>query len=519
MSEHYLMGVDIGTQGTKAVVVSPKGDILGSGLVEYEVDQPSPSWAEQWPEVWEGATYRSIDFALEDAGTDPETILGISISGLYGGSGIPVDDEVNPIHPCLIWMDRRATKEVEWIKNNINMDWLFDITGNYVDSYYGYPKMLWIKNNRPKVWGNIWKFIPPSSYIEYKMTGELAVDYSSAGNIGGIFNLEELRWSKEACKELGIPIDYMPEKLVPSDRIIGETQPTIAEKCSLPVGTPVIAGGIDAPMAALSAGAIEEGDNVSMMGTSTCWGTIHQGSSLSKKLVSMPHVASSSQEVYTFGGSATTGALVNWFKNQFGQAEVEASKSTGINPFKLLDMQATNLPPGSKGLLALPYFKGERSPIWDPKARGNVLGLTLFHQKEHIFRSLLEASGYSLRHNLEVGKDIGIPIKNKTSVVGGVSKSDLWVQILADITGQNMVIPAGGVGAPLADAFLAGIATGVVKDYSAIQEWTIKDQVVCPNPTNHEIYNEYYRLYKDLYDSNKEIMHELADLQRRQRNG
>lgn len=510
MSKNYVMGTDIGTQGTKTVIVSPEGEVLGSALEEYGVDQPRPSWAEQWPEVWENATFKSVGKCLESADVDPGDVGGISISGLYGGSGVPVDEDLQPLHPCLIWMDRRATEQVKWVEENLDLDELFEITGNHVDTYYGYTKMLWIKENEPSVWERIHKFVPPSSYVEYRMTGELAVDYSSACNIGGVFDINDLRWSDSLCEQLGIPVEKMPERLVESDQVIGEVTAEASRKCGLKEGTPVVAGGIDAPMATLGAGALERGDNVAMMGTSTCWGIIHEGESFSKKLVSMPHVANSKEKVYTFGGSATTGALVSWFRDQFCGVEREAGEMAGVDPYKILDMKAEEIPAGSDGLIALPYFKGERSPIWDPNARGMVVGLTLYHRKAHLFRALMEAAAYSLRHNMEVGEGMGLPLKDECNVVGGVSNSRLWTGILADVTGRDMVVPSGGVGAPLGDALLAGVGTGLLEDYDVITEWISRDRIDSPDPKNREVYDEYYELYKKLYRDIKEDMHRLS---------
>ncbi|MFW6071750.1 MAG: FGGY-family carbohydrate kinase [Candidatus Bipolaricaulota bacterium] len=515
MSERFLAGTDIGTQGTKTVLVNSAGSVVGTGYSSYSPEQPRPSWAQQWPEVWEEATYESIRGALDGSGVDPDRISGISISGLYGGSGVPLDEDLEPIHPCLIWMDRRATEEVSWVKENIDLDWLFEITGNYVDSYYGYTKILWLKNNEPDLWEKIHKFVPPSSYIEYKMTGELAVDYSSAGNIGGVFDMNELTWSREACEALGIPVDMMPERLVPSDSVMGEITSVAADKTGLAEGTPVIAGGIDAPMSALSAGAFSEGDNVAMMGTSTCWGIIHEGEGLTEELVSMPHVANSEEKIYTFGGSATTGALASWFKEQFGMPEEEMAEKSDLSPFELLDAQAAKIPPGSDGLLALPYFKGERSPIWDPRASGTLIGLSLYHTKPHVFRALLESGAYSLRHNMEIGERVGTPIDQETSVVGGASKSNLWTQIIADVTGREIVVPSGGVGAPFGDALLAGVATGVIEDYAEVENWITRGRVVTPNEENWEVYDKYYELYLDLYRKSSSIMHKLAELSKR----
>lgn len=510
MAKRYLVGVDVGTLGTKAIVVSLEGEILGSALVEYGVEHPRPLWAEQWPQVWVEATYGVIKKCLAKAKIARSDVAGICISGLYGGAGVPVDKEFVPLRPCLIWMDRRATDEVKWIKERVDLDRVFEITGNYVDTYFGYPKILWIKNNEPQTWKRVYKFVPPSTYIEYKLTGRLAIDYSSAGNLGGIFDIKHLRWSEEMSKVLGIPLEKMPEKLVASTEVVGEVTSAAAEKCGLPTGTPVVAGGIDAPMATLSAGAIERGDNVAMMGTSTCWGVIHRGEAYSKSLVSMPHVVNSTEEIYTWGGAATSGGLVRWFRDRFGEAEVEEAEKTGEDPYQLLDARAAEIPAGSDGLVALPYFMGERAPLWDPDARGTILGLTLYHTKPHLFRALMEAAAYSLRHSIEVGEAIGLHLKEETRIVGGVTKSNLWTKILSDVTGRRILIPAGGVGAPLGDALLAGIGVGLIADYRVIERWTSIGRVDTPNPAKKEVYDKYYALYRAFYDDIKDHIHELS---------
>lgn len=515
MAKSYLIGVDIGTQVTKAVVVSREGEVLGSGSEEYGVDQPHPSWAEQWPQVWEQAVNHAIRAAVERAGVSPASIAAICISGLYGGSGVPVDRNFNPLRPCLIWMDRRATEEVRWIKENIDLDKLFQITGNYVDTYFGYTKILWVKRHEPEIWKRIHKFIPPSSYVELRLTGELAVDFSSAGNLGGLFDLRGLTWSEEMAEALGIPLEMMPERLVPSTEVVGELTSEAAGRCGLVAGIPVIAGGIDAPMATLSAGAIEPGDNVAMMGTSTCWGVVHRGEGLSPDLVSMPHVVNPREEIYTWGGSATSGALIRWFRDQFGSLEKEAAAKLGLDPYQLLDLKAAEIPPGSEGLLILPYFMGERAPLWDPKARGTIVGLTLYHTKAHLYRALMEAAAYSLRHSIETGERCGLRIKQETRVVGGVAKSRLWAQILADVTGRPILIPSGNVEAPLADALLAGVAVGLIPDYRTIATWSGTGERFEPKEENHTLYSKYYQLYRKLYHDIREDVHALVDLERR----
>lgn len=507
----YLIGVDIGTQGTKAVLIDQDGQVLSHSYSGYDVETPKQSWAQQWPDVWEKATYTTIKNVIKKSGIEPKQIKGVGISSLYGGSGIPVNKEMEAIGPCLIWMDRRAKKEVEWVQQNINLDELFEVTGNSVNSYFGFTKILWYKNNQPDVWDNIKYFVPPAPYLVYKLTGSLAVDYSSAGNIGGVFDLRSKQWSSTMAEKLGIPISMLPERLVSSTEIVGGVTLEMAKITGLSEGTPVVSGGVDAPVSTIGAGALTEGNHVAMLGTSMCWGFVTRKANLSPNLVSMPHAIDPLEKIYTFGGAATAGALMKWFKNILGENELQAESLTGINAYTLLDLISKDVPAGSNGLIALPYFMGERSPIWDSDARGLIIGLSLLHNKADIYKALMEGVAYSLRHNMEMVAGTNIQLDNEVIIVGGGSKSLIWPHIYADVTGKRVRIIKNDVEATLGDALLAGIGTGVIKDSSIVKEWLEFEEPIEPNMKNHQLYNIYYEEYKKLYENVKETMWTLAN--------
>lgn len=493
------------------VVRADDGAILAAEIDEYDVLHPRPLWAEQWPDVWLNATIGTIKRALERAKVSPHDVAGIGISGLYGGSGIPVDTEFQPIRPCLIWMDRRATKQVEWLKENIDLDRLFEITGNGVDSYYGFTKMLWLKEHEPQTWGRIHKLVPPNDYVIYHLTGSLVIDHSSAANIGGLYDIRRRCWSEELLQLLGVPLRFLPERIVPSAAIAGYITKEASEQTGLLQGTPVIAGGIDAAVATLSAGVFEPGDHVAMVGTSMCWGTVHDGSRLSPAMVSMPYVVDPERTIYTFGGAATAGALARWFRDHVGVGDVEVDRP-GLEGYAYLDSLARQIPPGSEGLLVLPYFMGERSPIWDPMARGAIHGLTLYHTRAHLFRAFLEGVAYALRHNMDYGERLGLPLNPDCFLVGGASKSALWTQIFADVSGYQMRTVDGGGDAPLGDALLAGVATGAVEGYDQIKSWLRLQPPVAPDPSAQEAYRRYYAAYQSAYRETASTMHRLARL-------
>ena len=505
----YLIGIDIGTQSTKTVMTDEKGKVISESAKEYSVLTPQPNWAEQWPDVWFNAVIDTLKRVIEKSQINPKNIAGVAISGLYGGSGVPVDKEFNPLRPCLIWMDRRANKETEFVKKNIPKDKIFGITGNYVDSYFGFTKMMWIKNNEPEIWNKTYKFITPKDFVIYKLTGENVIDYSSAGNIGGIFDIHKKYWSEEMCKILDIDVNKLPEKIVKSSDIVGKISKKFAKETGLLEGTPIIAGGIDAPVAQLSAGAVYEGEHVAMVGTSTCWGNIHDGKYLTPELVSYPYVVDDLTKIYTFGGGATSGAIVRWFREEFGEYEKEYERKRGISAYTLLELGSKDIPAGSEGIIVLPYFMGERSPIWDSKAKGTIIGLSLYHTRNHLYKAFMESVAYSLRHNIEEAQNAGIVLDPECYLVGGAAKSNVWTQIFSDVTGYVMKRTKQDVEAPLGDAFLAGLGTGIFKQPEDIKKWTLFKEDTLPNKSNNQTYNKYYNLYKQLYLNTQKIMEQL----------
>lgn len=506
----YVIGVDIGTQSTKALLMSTSGAILAQATAAYKVDQPRPMWAEQWPDVWLDAVYETAAAVVSQSKVPAGEIKAVCVSSLYGGSGIPVDADIKPLHSCLIWMDRRANDEVEWVRQNLDLDQLQRITGNGVDSYYGYTKMLWLKRNRPEVWALTRYLLPPNSYVEYHLTGELAVDHSSAGNIGGVYDIEARAWSKPMLEVLGIDPDLMPARLVESSDIVGGLLPEAARRLGLNPGTPVVAGGVDAAMATLAAGVIEPGNHVAMIGTSMCWGFINQRTDAGHGLISMPYVHNSAEDIYIFGGAITAGASVSWFRDQFCVQEKQAAALlTGIDVHELMELEAAKTPAGADGLVFLPYLMGERSPVWDAKASGAYVGLTLFHSKAHLYRAVLEGLAFALRHNMECGQQGAVRLDPELIVVGGAASSDLWMQIIADITGYPVLTIEQEVEAPLGGAMLAALAAGEIDNLSQVRDWRTLRPRAQPDPANKAIYDHMFEQYCEIYRALKPCMHAL----------
>jgi len=505
---HYLLGTDIGTSGTKTVLMDTEGNLIAQDLQEYDVLTPKPLWAEQWPEVWLHAAKTSIKNTVQKSGIVARKIQGIAISGLYGGSGIPLDENMEPVRPCMIWMDRRAEEETKWVLDNIGEKRLLEITHNGADPYYGYTKILWMKNHEPENWKKTKLFLPPNDYVIYKLTGEIAIDYSSAGNIGGIFDMNNRSWSKEMMEEMGIPLSMMPEKIVESTDIVGRLTKEAAVELGLSEGMPVIASGIDCGAANIGLGVFEPGVYAAAIGTSMCAALVSDKPVKGKDLIVWPYLYDAKKLSYYFAGGATAGAIVKWFRQTMCQFEVEVEKSGGKNAYDVLNEQAETIPVGSEGLIVLPYFMGERSPVWDSDAKGTIVGLSLAHTKAHIYRAFLEAVAFSLRDAMEAtGENLGKSIL----LAGGVTKSKLWRQIFADVTGYSIVCPIHDVEANMGDVMLAGIGTGLLS-YEDVKQWQVLDEKIMPNMQNYEKYNDYYMVYKSIYNNLKDDMKTLTRL-------
>lgn len=513
MKRQYLIGTDIGSSSTKTVLTDRHGNILASASEGYEILCPRNAWAEQWPDVWENAACNTIRRAVKQSGIPADSIAGICISGLYGGSGIPLDENMQVVRPCIIWMDRRADNVCSRLKSTLDFDRLFEITENGIDSYFGYTKMLWIKENEPENWEKIRLFMMPNQYVVYKLTGEIAIDRTSAGNLGGVFNIAENRWSEEMLSALDIPVSMLPSRIVDPTEVVGTLSHEAASKLLLAPGIPICAGCIDCLASTLSSGVYSGNQRVAVLATSLNWGLLHAGKQNNPQFITMPYLTKDHDLRYTYGGISTAGALTKWFSRNLAMgtlAEGNEEKEQKLI-FKDLENAAGAIPAGSEGLLMLPYFMGERTPIWDSKARGMILGLTVKHTKAHMYRALLESVGYALRHVEEAYGDSDLQ-NSVCKIVGGGTASRLWVQTLSDIMGLKLECMTDGIEAPIGDAFLAGVSSGLFARFEQIEQWSKSYMVFCPNWQNHELYNRYYEIYKRLYPAVRDDMHALADL-------
>jgi xylulokinase len=507
MGTEYLLGVDIGTYSSKGVLVETNGQIVSSHIVEHSISMPKPGFFEHdAQEVWWHDFVKITRAVIQNSDVNPKQIIGIGTSAI-GSCVLPVDQDGKPLRPGILYgIDTRASEEIVFLENALGRDKIFSQSGAHLSSQASGPKILWIRNHEPEVFKKTRWFLTSEAYLVYRLTGEASIDIYTAGGYAPLFDVYKRKWIESAA-EIIAPLELLPQTYWSSE-IVGYVTQEAAEETLLSEGTPVVAGTTDAAAEAISAGVAGFGDMMVMFGSSIFF--IMKTDAL---LGTQKFWSSNFLEPGTFafmGGMSTSGSLTTWFLDQFSHHEKEGNNSGRANAYSELAKLAGESPLGSRGLIALPYFEGERTPLHDPKARGAWFGLSLKHSKGDLYRSLLEGVAYGIRHNLEEMSAEGVA-PGRILAVGGGTKNELWLQIVADVCNIELNIPIQQIGASFGDAFLAGVGVGAIKDYSAIGKWVQIEKIIKPNFGNHEKYDFYYFVFRDIYNRTKTLMHKMTD--------
>lgn len=485
--KQQLLGIDIGTSACKVAVFDEDGKVLAQANQPYRVYYPQNGWAEQNPEEWWEAICDAVREALSEESVSAEQIKGIGVDG-QSWSAIPVDENGSVLHNTPIWMDTRARHLCEKVKKEIGADEIFRVAGNDFLPSYVTPKLLWFKEERPEVFQKTHKFLQSNSYIVMKLTGEMSQEYSQCYGIH-FFHMEKLSYDMALAEKMGLSPDMMP-KLYGCDEIVGSVTEEAAKKTGLKAGTPVVAGGLDAACGALGAGVYRPGETQEQGGQAGGMSICTDKALSHKALILGTHVVPGLWLLQ--GGTVGGGGALKWFRQELG----------GGMSFDELTAEAAEAPPGSDGVLFLPYMAGERSPIWNPDAKGVFYGLSFDKTRGHLIRSVLEGVAFSLEHNLRTAAETGIHV-DTLNAMGGASNSVLWTQIKADVTGKTIRVPSSDTATTLGAAILAGVGCGVYGSYGEAVNRTIRmTRVQEPNPENKAVYDRsmerYLRLYEDL---------------------
>lgn len=496
----YLLGIDIGTSGTKTVLFDRGGNPISSSTAEYPLYQPEIGWAEQDPQDWWNAVCITINQVIKDSNINPESISGIGLSGQMHGL-VMLDGDGNVLRKSIIWCDQRTAKECVEITEKVGEKRLIDITANPALTGFTASKILWVRNNEPEIYEKCRKILLPKDYIRYMLTGEFATEVSDASGMQ-LLDIKNRCWSKEVLNALDIPIEYLGD-VHESIVVSGKVHKKAAEVTGLKENTPVVGGAGDQAAGAIGNGIIKSGQISSTIGTS---GVVF--AHLDEPIID------EKGRVHTFchavpgawhmmGVTQGAGLSLKWFRDNFCTNEIEVAKGMGIDPYVLMTKEAEKVPAGSRGLIYLPYLMGERTPHLNPKAKGVFFGLSAAHTKNEMLRAVIEGVSYSLLDCMEIIKDTGM---NPTNVMvsGGGGKSELWRQILADMFNCKVSTNKSSEGPALGVALLAGVGTGVYKDIDEACSIAISENSVqFPKEENSLVYKRYYEIYKKIYNDLK----------------
>lgn len=496
-----LLGIDIGTSACKIAVFEKNGTVAAAGSGEYPVYYPQAGWAEQNPDEWWQAVCQTIQKVLKEGGIDPNQIAGIGIDG-QSWSAVAIDKEGTVLTNTPIWMDTRAQSICDRLNRKLGAYNIFDLCGNMLQPSYTTAKILWYQENMPEVYARIDKILQSNSFIAYRLTGIVSQDICQAYGFH-CFDMRNGVWNEEMCRLLGIPMQFLPE-IYSCHSVIGSVTEEAARATGLAVGTPVVAGGLDAACGTLGAGVIHAGETQEQGGQAGGMSICIDKYAADPSLILSYHVVPGQWLLQ--GGTTGGGGVMRWLEREFADYERSVAEERGRSSLNQFNDLAEHIAPGSDGLVFLPYMAGERSPIWDPNAKGVFFGLDFSKTKGHIIHSAMEGVGYSLKHNLDIAENAGASVKELLSV-GGSANSALWMQIKSDITGKPLAVPFSDTATTLGAAILAGVGVGLYESFDeAVKETVRITKQYEPNMENHKAYQKNYKIYLELYENLKETM-------------
>jgi xylulokinase len=489
VNEESVLGIDIGTSATKAVLARPDGTIIAQARREHELSLPRPGWAEHDAEHTWWADVLAVCAELAPLAGDG--LLGMCVSGI-GPCVVPCDSRVRPLRPAILYgIDTRSTAEIAELERRFGIEAMLARAGSTLSSQALGPKLLWLRRNEPEIWEQTSGWYMASSFVVARLTGAYVLDHHSASQCDPLYDLERGTWAPDWADEVvpGVPL---PELAWPTDEV-GSVTAAAALETGLPEGTPVVAGTVDAWAEAFSVGVRRPGDLMLMYGSTMFFVQVVETANRDPLLWSTQGVERGSRSLAA--GMATSGSLTQWVRGLVGNPAWD----------ELLN-EAVAVPPGSRGLLLLPYFAGERTPVYDPLARGVVAGLTLRHGRAELLRATYEATGFGARQILELFTQAARP-PERIVAVGGGTNAELWLQTVSDITGVEQLIPAETIGASYGDALIAAIGVGVVAPGT---DWSEVAGRVLPSASSRGLYDDLFELYGRLYRETQDVVHRLG---------
>jgi xylulokinase len=481
---NVLLGVDIGTQGAKAVLVSPDGDVLGQGRFPYAIKRSQDGYAEQNPERdWWNGCRKAIAAAFHQAQVSPEWISAIGFSA-QTPNVVLADKNGISIRPAIIWQDRRSAQIAINIETTLSETQLWSRQHFPLTAHSYLAPLMWLRQNEPEAYQNAALKLTTPGYFLFRLTGRNAVDPAVASGMIPLFSLEQKKWDHRICDLFSIPVADLPE-ILSSHTIADPLLPEAAEELGLSPGIPVMVGTGDSMADLLSAGVYLPGQAAFTYGT--LFGIVKCIPEPMPDAFCFSHSIDHSYLLYS--GVPLAGATLHWFRDNFAQPEVERAKKTGENSYDLLSDLGEHVQPGCEGLLAFPFYEhGGKKSETTPGAA--LVGLNLRHTRGHVYRALIEGIAYEARRQLEgmTGSEI-----TEIAAIGGGSKDTLWTKVISDVLGVSQHIPVLQHGAPLADAYLAGWGCGLFSDIEQIRGWIKTERIVNPTKDHRSLYQNAYQ--------------------------
>ncbi len=491
------MGIDVGTGGTRALILNLAGEVVASAAAGHPpIAMPRPLWAEQDARDWWRAAQAAIAAALRQAGVKGEEVQAIGLTGQMHGV-VLLDAAGEVLGPSLIWCDQRTQPQVEALTAQVGAEQVLRHIANPLLTGFSAPKILWVRQNRPEEFRRARKFLLPKDYLRYRLTGVYASDVSDASGTG-FFDVLARRWSAPMLEALELPPEFVPE-VFESIAVTGQISAAAAAATGLRAGTPVVAGGGDQAAGAVGNGIVAAGLSSATLGTS---GVLFAATD---RPLADPHgrihtfCHAVPGEWHVMGVTQAAGLSLRWVRDHLGEAERQAEAAGGGDAYDALCRHAEAAPPGSDGLFFLPYLMGERAPHLDPDARGGWIGLTASHTRAHLVRAVLEGVAYSLRDSLEIFRELGIPVR-EIRLSGGGARGEVWPRIQTDIYNAPCVLLASQEGAAYGAALLAMVGNGAYPSLAAACGRCLRiARRLQPNSAAAATYDAGYALYRDLY--------------------
>jgi xylulokinase len=499
----YILAHDLGTTGNKATLFdAARGTAVTTAFEAYETAYPRPNWAEQDPADWWRAVRDSTRELLTTSGVAPGDIAVVSFSGMMMGA-LAVDATGGPLRSAIIWADQRATVEADFLAQCCSPEEVYRRTGHRAGASYTAAKMLWIQRHQPDLYARTHQFLQAKDYAAYKLTGVFATDYSDASGTN-LFDLEQRDWAVDMIEAVGLDLQKLPPAH-PSTAVIGEVTSEAAAETGLLAGTPVVIGGGDGGCATVGAGSVRPGDAYNYIGSSSWIAVTAEQPLYDPQLRTFTFAHLDPKLYFPTGTMQSAGGSFDWLERLL--------RGEGETPlYDEMSAAAASVEPGARGLLFLPYLIGERSPHWNPLARGVFVGLTMSHGRAEMARAVLEGVALNLKMILDAFLEQGAVIQ-AMRLIGGGARSALWRQILADVYGLPILRPALLAEATsLGAAMAGGVGVGLFPDFGVAHELVKVEEGERPDPAHNQRYTALYSLFQQTYTTLEPIFEQLATL-------